>query len=119
MSFRAASREAKKSSFVQHRVGAVIVKGNRILSTGFNKIRPSKELRTTTLHAEAAAILKLIKAKRLHDLSGSDIYVTRFTKGGKVSMAKPCEHCSLLIRSVGIRNVFYTDSTGGTMRYKV
>ena len=112
MSFRAAFQQANKSKHNQHKVGAVVVKGGRVLSTGFNAMRPSSLLGTPTLHAEGAAILKLMKARRLHDLSGSDIYVTRFTRGGAVGCAKPCPACHALIESVGIRRIYYTDITG-------
>jgi len=114
MSFRIAERTALDSPFEQHRVGAVIVKGGRVLSTGYNEIRWLERLRKTNIHAEEAAILKLLKARRLSSLIGSDIYVTRFTRGGAIGCAKPCANCEALIRSVGIRRVFYSDSTGTT-----
>jgi len=117
MSFRIASKEAKKSKHKQHRLGAVIVKGGRILSTGFNEIRPSSLLKTNTLHAEASAILKLLKKNKFSDLAGSTMYVTRFTRGGNVGLSKPCQHCTDLIRSVGISCVNYSINreTSGTM----
>lgn len=115
MSIRIAARQALKSDFKQHRLGAVIVKGGRVLSTGFNSRRPSRLLHTTTLHAEAAAILKLLKQRRLSDLAGAHIYVTRFTKGGSVGLARPCSACFDLIRSVGITRVFYTTNDGNTI----
>lgn len=114
-----ASKEAFKSSHQQHRVGAVIVKNGRILSTGYNKLRPSRILRTPTLHAEAAAVLKLLNQKRLSDLVGADIYVTRYTKGGRVGLARPCRDCYNLISSVGISRVHFTDDLGNTIPEKV
>lgn len=112
MSFRIAFKQASKSKFIKHKVGATIVKGHRILSTGFNSIRPSRVTKTDTLHAEAAAILKLLKERRLEDLSGAEIYVTRFTRGGSVGLARPCDACMSLIRSVGIAEVHYTTENG-------
>ena len=119
MSIRRASIEAHKSVHPQHRLGAVVVKGHRILSTGFNQMRSSGVLKTNTLHAEAAAILKLLKEHRLEDLSGSDLYVTRYTRGGMVGLAKPCKACMDLIRSVGIENIYYTTNEGTTEGIKV
>lgn len=110
-----ASRQALKSDFEQHRVGAVIVKGSRILATGFNSRRYAKLIGTNTLHAEASAVLKLLKQRRLHDLVGAEIYVTRYTKGGAVGMARPCLHCYALIRGVGISKVHYTTDYGTTI----
>lgn len=114
-----AAKIAKKSTFQRHRLGAVIVKGGRVLSTGFNQHRPSAKLGTPTLHAEAAAILKLLNQRRLHDLTGADLYVTRFTAGGAVGISKPCRACTELIRSAGIRNVYYTTDADTTIKMKV
>ncbi len=93
-------------------MGAVVVKGSRILSTGFNQMRPSGLLRTNTLHAEAAAILKLLKEGRQHDLVGASLYVSRYTRGGRIGLARPCAVCMQLIRSVGIREVSFTTNEG-------
>ena len=112
MSFRMAAKAAKKSSFIQHRVGATIVKGGNLFATGYNSKQPSSVLKTKTRHAEAAAILSLLKQRRLHDLAGATLYVTRYTKGGKVGMAKPCPSCEDLCRSVGISRVYYTTDSG-------
>ena len=119
MSFRIASKEALKSKHKQHRLGAVIVKGHRILSTGFNEIRPSHVIGTETLHAEASAVLKLLKENRLHDLAGAEMYVTRFTEGGAVGLAMPCVHCMGLVSSVGIRRLHYTTDFGTTETIKL
>jgi deoxycytidylate deaminase len=119
MSFRIAEKIAKQSPHHQHKLGAVIVKGNRILSTGYNSLRSSSIIGTPTLHAESAAILKLLKEGRQTELVGTDIYVTRFTRGGSVGMAKPCMACADLIRSVGIRRCFYSTQLGTTEEWRV
>lgn len=111
MSFRMAAKQAKKSPHKQHKLGAVIVKGSRILAVGYNSLRPSSLLGTHTLHAEAAAVLKLLKARRLSDLAGAEMYVTRFTRGGAVGIARPCHDCQRLLASVGIRSVHYSTDT--------
>lgn len=109
---RIAKKTAKKSLFKQHRLGAVIVKGSRVLSTGFNQRRYTKELKQPTLHAEADAILKLLKQRNQTSLVGAELYVTRFTAGGVVSMARPCESCMALIRAVGIKRIHYSNNSG-------
>lgn len=119
MGFRIAEKQALKSPFLKHRVGAVIMKGSRVLSTGFNSIGYSKLSKRPTRHAEAAAIIKLLQEGRLSDLAGSVLYVTRFTKSGTLSCAKPCSHCEELIRSVGISKVFYTDFNGQVQGVKL
>lgn len=119
MSIRRALIEAKKSTFLPHRVGAVIAKGHRILSTGFNSRQSSGRLGTSTRHAEASAILKLLKERRLNDLVGAAVYITRFKRSGIVGMAKPCPSCAELIRSVGISTIVYTGETGESVEERV
>lgn len=119
MAFRISGKEAKKSLHTKHKVGAAIVKGGRILATGFNSLSPSYKLKTKTRHAEAAAILKMLNGLRLHDLAGADMYVTRFTKGGVTGMAKPCTECQKLMRSVGIKRTFYTTDNNTTEMMKL
>lgn len=119
MSYRIAEKEALKSTFYKHRLGAVIVKGNRILSTGFNEIRYAKEIGNSTLHAEQAAILKLLKAGRQSELVGASIYVSRFTKAGKLGCSKPCEMCHELIRSVGLSRIHYLNESGEAKEMKL
>lgn len=117
---RIASRQANKASkALRHRLGAVIVKGGRVLSTGFNEVRYTKELRKPTLHAEEAAILKIMKARRHGDLVGADIYISRVCPSGRVGLAKPCRSCSDLIRASGLAGVFYTTDEGVTAYYDV
>jgi cytidine deaminase len=112
MSFRIAEKQAKKSTFLKHRVGAVIVKGGRVLSTGYNEIRYSGVLDQTTVHAEESAILKLLKDGYQKHLVGSTLYVTRFTRAGALGCSLPCSRCSDLIKSVGISLVHYLDLDG-------
>jgi deoxycytidylate deaminase len=104
--------------FTQHRVGAVIVKGNRVLSTGYNELTYSKFIGKPSVHAEERAVVKLLKEHRLSDLAGSTIYVSRFTKSGKLGVSRPCCRCSDLLRSVGVVRAFYTEDGGlvGEMR---
>lgn len=109
---RLANKEAKKSNFYRHRLGAVIVKGNRVLSVGHNDIRYTKEFRNPTLHAEEAAILKLLKAKRGSELIGSDIFVSRVRPNGLPGLSRPCIRCSKLISAVGITSIHYTTNEG-------
>lgn len=123
--FRKAKQIAqKKSNHAAHRMGAVVVKGNRILSTGANQVsRGCKYIHdkkwSDSLHAEAAAILQLLKHNDLRSLAGADLYVTRINKVGHVRMAKPCRYCQDLAQAVGIRRIFYTTNEGTTECFRV
>jgi len=108
------------STAVRLKVGAIVVKDNRIISIGYNGT-PSgwdnvcedtfhhHELGTTTtvtksevIHAEANAISKLARSSE----SGldADIYITH----------APCVECAKLVYGTGIKNVYYRTSYRNT-----
>lgn len=116
---RLATKQANKSNYY-FRLGAVIVKGHRVLSTGHNKIAHCKvnDFKNSR-HAEMDAILKLIKAKDgLSSLAGSTLYVSRITKTG-TGLAKPCKKCMKLALSVGVKAIIYTTDNNTTERIKL
>ena len=105
---------SKLSSARRMKVGAVIVKDNRIISIGYNGM-PSgwdnnceeevksgntgygRELRTKkeVLHAESNAITKV--AKSTESAEGAILYTT----------CAPCIDCAKLIHQAGIKRVVY------------
>ena len=114
---RVAFKTATKSGFERAKVGAVIANKKRILSCGYNEVRYYKKCPTprkwnNSLHAEQSAILKLLNSGRHNELVGSTIYVTRVNKAGESVLAKPCQYCHELIKSVGIKKVVFTTNTG-------
>ena len=113
-----AERFSQLSSARRLKVGAVIVKDQRIISIGYNGM-PSgwtndceeeveyvidnkicKELRTKdeVIHAEANAIIKL--ARDGESGKGSDMFLTH----------APCVHCAKLIHGAGISKVYYKNN---------
>lgn len=107
--FDLARKLAKCSNHPKCKLGAVIVRKNRVISMGVNKLKthPRSNNKYKTLHAEIAAI---ISADR-KDLRGADIYVYRENIYG-LAMAKPCESCMLAIQEAGIKNIYYTTYGG-------
>lgn len=107
---------------------AVLVKGNSVVSIGYNKMATSgfvehyadrvkgrmRDFHLST-HAEMDAILK-VRSKT--DLRGAKIYVARPRADGQVGMARPCEVCQHVLFSYGIKRAFYTisDNEYGVMR---
>lgn len=109
--FKLAIEEAKKSEH-KHRIGAVIFKGKRIISSAHNSVRSNKipyqfKGWLESLHAECHAI---IKAKR--DLKGYSIIVIRLNKKNEPIMSKPCNFCEDFINYVGIKEVFWSNNKG-------
>ena len=90
-----ARTKAKESDYI-YRLGAVIVKGGKILAIARN---------TPKGHAEVNAIKQASKTE------GADIYVTRHTPTG-MAMAKPCDNCMEAIKAAGIRRIYYTSRDG-------
>jgi dCMP deaminase len=110
-----AERFAQLSSATRLKVGAVVVKDNRIISIGYNGmpsgwtnecehvIQHSDDTVTTVtkdevIHAEANSIIKL--ARDGERAVGSAIFCTH----------APCIHCAKLIHGAGIDKVYYRDT---------
>ena len=110
-----AERFAQLSSAKRLRVGAVVVKDNRIISIGYNGMPAgwtnecehviqlsddTVELKTKdeVIHAEANAILKL--ARDGESGNGSSLFCTH----------APCVQCAKLIYGAGINSMYYRES---------
>ena len=106
---------AAASSKCQYKMSAAITdKDRKVLSIQPNQpfqhlaFIPYYKSHCKTLHAEAAAILK-VKDKR--KLKGARLYVYR-ESGGRLVMSAPCESCMRLIESFGIKEVVHTEFNG-------
>ena len=102
--------ESHKSEYPQ-KVGAVIIKGNRIISKGYNQLRHCKTSKSFTdwdisLHAERDACRKVNK----DNLKGCYIFVYRELANGDLALAKPCDGCMGIIEKFGIKRVYHTTS---------
>ncbi len=112
-----AYRVSTRSNCLRRNVGALIVKGRRILCTGYNGpptgvkhcaergcLReemgiPSGERRELS-RAICAEMNAVIQAARYGiAVEGADMYVTTF----------PCSYCAKMIINVGIRKVYYVE----------
>lgn len=98
------------------KIGAVIVRKGRILSSGCNQafkthtyINDHGEDFNKTVHAEICAIFRL---KNRELLRGSTIVVYREKKDGSFARARPCPMCFELIRKYGIKKMQYTTDAG-------
>lgn len=80
-----------------HSVGAVIVKGGRIIGFGNNRYQNG-------MHAETSAIMK----NRRTDLRGAILYVSRALRAKPCGISKPCPECQKVIKQYGISKVYYT-----------
>ncbi len=108
-----ATKEALQSDH-QHKMSAIIFKGNRIISVGRNyssrsvkKLHPRFTRWSGSAHAEVVAIIKARKT-----LKGFDIFVLRVNRFGELRLAKPCKYCLTYLDYVGIRKIYYTTNEG-------
>ncbi|KIO44457.1 MULTISPECIES: deoxycytidylate deaminase [Porphyromonadaceae] len=97
---------AENSYCVRRQVGALIVRGNAIISDGYNGTPSGFEniceddrnkTKPYVLHAEANAITKVAKSN--NSSLGATLYVT----------ASPCIECAKLIIQAGIKRVVYSE----------
>ena len=98
---------AENSYCERRQVGALIVRGDAIISDGYNgtpsgfeNVCEDENNKTTpyVLHAEANAITKVAKSN--NSSLGATLYVT----------ASPCIECAKLIIQAGIRRVVYSEN---------
>ena len=115
---------ASRSTCLRRQYGAVIVKDNRIVSTGYNGAsngnpnccdvgycwRAEKDIphgeryeECKAVHAEANAIIKASP----EEMYGATLYLAGFENGERLVDPKPCMMCQRLIENSGIDRVIW------------
>lgn len=113
---------AARSTCLRRQYGAVIVKNDKIVSTGYNgsaRMMPNccdvgtcwreendiphgeQYEKCQAVHAEANAI---IQASR-EEMEGATLYLAGFENGERMKEAIPCEMCKRMILNAGIKTV--------------
>lgn len=116
--FKAARAIAELSDFPKVKIGCCAVYKHKIVSSGCNSMKTNpvqKRLNVhrfdadtpATIHAELSCLLPLI-SRRDVDFSDVSLYIYREFKSGDLALARPCASCEALIRSLGIRYIYYT-----------
>ena len=109
---QAAKKTAQKSKSPDYRHGALLIKGNNIINSSYNKNSfkrwgnrfRHRDCGHATRHAELGCILGQDRSVT----TGATIYVVRIGKKGEFRMSKPCPMCEAAMRHVGIKKVIYT-----------
>lgn len=114
---RIAKTLAKAHEFdpsLEYQLCAVIVKGGKILSIGFNsrnfnslseRYKDKNSNHCCTTHSEIDAVLN--KRKKI-DFNGSKIFVVRMKAYDGVGLARPCSLCREVLKAYGIKKAIYT-----------
>jgi deoxycytidylate deaminase len=100
-----AHKLAGRSPMKRFGVGAVIVNGNKEVSTGWCHQSDLQLTEYISIHAETHAIYRA----NPKDLDGATIYiVTRSVKSNNRSIGKPCVRCAAMIHDAGIERIVYS-----------
>ena len=97
--------EKAADSFIYIKMAACIIKNGKMIG----------EPRCNThMHAEHSVIRHVLNKKIINNKIKNnnsinyDLFVVRMVNGGETSNARPCKNCWCLMKSVGIRKVYYT-----------
>lgn len=116
--FEAAKAISKLSHCKSTKVGSIAVYKHKIISSGYNSDKTDSlqkkfniyrftEDSPASLHAEIRCLKPLVGNKSI-DFSKVALYVYREYKNGELAMARPCKACERLIKTLGIKKVYYT-----------
>lgn len=98
---------------------AIIAKGSRIISIGFNsyKTHPKSPMPYHLIHAEIDALIGIDQEK----LKGTTMYVARvgYKRRSRICMSKPCKYCQSVILRSGVRRVIFTIEEGETGEWDI
>ena len=114
------------SDFMKARLGAVLIYKGKVMSVGWNSTKTSPLQKSLnkfrhyeldcgmahhTLHAEVSC---LTKARDLDiDWGRASLFICRIKKDGSRALSRPCVGCQALIKSMGIKNIYYTTNDNG------
>lgn len=108
--FLSVARYFAKKSAARNTHGAVIVKGGRVVGTGYNRNRnhpkmvsPEHIKTDCSIHAEESAI-----RDAGYDVKNAVIYVARVNRHGEDRNSQPCPRCQHMIEEYGIKRIIYT-----------
>lgn len=116
--FNVAKNVSELSDFQRVHIGCCVVYKNRIISSACNSMKTNplqKRLNKYrfdcdgfhSLHAETHALLPLLNKDNI-DFKNVELYIYRRHKNGGLALAAPCPSCRALIKSLGIRSIYYT-----------
>ena len=111
--FDMAYKLALTSEYGKFRLGALIVKKNRIVSMGTNAKRShplqKKFSSRPDLEAWRHAEVHSLSLCRIEDAIDAKIYVGRVLANNEWASSKPCEGCTKALKHFGIKGAYYYD----------
>lgn len=103
------------SKITHFRMGAILVKGKKVVSSGYNRYsgeidKISRKYNITnlwSLHAEMDAIIHYSG-----DMQDIAIFISGIKKNGRPMYCRPCNKCLKIIKACGIKNIYYSTKMG-------
>ena len=123
--FEKARQIAEESCFEVYHVGCIAVLKNKIIAASCNQLKThplqkrynvyrefnceSDPKNMHALHAEIACLSSIKQDVNFKDI---ELYIVRQLKSGGNGMSRPCAACMPYIKSLGIRDIYYSTNYG-------
>ena len=106
---QAGLRGAKRATHRQHRMGAVVVQGRKIISIGYNnsKTHSRSQGPYRQVHAETHAL-----DQAGTDAFGATLVVVRRKADGTLGTSRPCVSCVKAALKAGVKRIIYANDEG-------
>ena len=108
-----AKKEALRAKITDWRIGAVMVRGGKIIGRGFNRYSAKSQMFAKkynidifSLHAEMACI------ESCDNVENAILFVSGIKKNGRRVFCRPCKHCMKIIKLLPIKAVYYETKNG-------
>lgn len=93
-----------------------LLDGQKIVSCGKNcsrKSHPIGKLNDSIFNGTHAELSAIIKTRwRIDKLSKLTLVNLRFLKNGKIANSRPCKSCQKMLKSFGIKKIWYSTTEG-------
>lgn len=126
---------SSRSTCLRRKYGAVIVKDNVIISTGYNgsprgvknciDLKRCKREELNIPSGERYELCEAVHAEQNAIINGSPermknavIYIAGFEEGGNFANGIPCKLCNRMIRNAQIKEVIYLQNDGSVVKNK-
>lgn len=96
---RAVNIAIERSNHPEHRIACLLIRGGKIISTGWN---------ANHQHGEHSALNRVWE----NGADGAVAFVVRVRRDGTIGMAHPCDLCMQRLKEAGVRKVIYTNQEG-------
>ena len=115
---------AEVSEFKRQKLGCVVTCKKSVISTGvnsykthplqkeYNRLRFNEDNTPHCLHAEMAALIPLHNLDIDWGRASIFVYRIKNCSSNKMGLARPCPGCMSYIKSLGIRDIYYSSEEG-------